>query len=152
MPVVLGRYSGRAKNQARIYFDGDVLVPVLGEGRAMRQARYQVTSALIHIGNQPTSGHYRALLRSGDGWLSSDDAVPCARTGLSSEHACNAYLLWLVNIGSDPYWEPTDFWTLPCPAGDGWLYSDDAVPCARTGLSSEHACNAYLLWLVKRGM
>ena len=67
VPVVLGRYASRSKNQARIYFDGDVLVPVFGEGR-------------VHIGNQPTSGHYRALLRAGNEWLYSNDSIPCART------------------------------------------------------------------------
>ena len=31
IPVVLGRYAGRSKNQARVLFDGDVLLPVLGK-------------------------------------------------------------------------------------------------------------------------
>ena len=99
VPVVLGRYAGRAKNQARVAFDGDVMLPVFGEGRLLRQARYQVLAALVHLGERPTSGHYRSLLRDGDAWYYSDDATPCTRTSLTREHACNVYLLWLVKRG-----------------------------------------------------
>ena len=99
IPVVLGRYAGSSKNQARVTFDGDVTLPVFGEGRLLRQARYQVGAALIHLGERPTSGHYRPLLRAGSAWYYSDDARPCARTDLTREHACNVYLLWLVKRG-----------------------------------------------------
>ena len=99
IPVVLGRYAGRRKNQARVTFDGDVMLPIFGEGRPLRQARYQVGAALIHLGERPTSGHYRSLLRGESAWYNSDDARPCARTDLTREHACNVYLLWLVKRG-----------------------------------------------------
>ena len=99
IPVVLGRYAGRLKNQARVMFDGDVMLPVFGEGRSLRQARYQVAAALIHLGATPESGHYRALLRCDGSWQYTDDNVPSTSTSLTGEHACNAYLLWLIKRG-----------------------------------------------------
>ena len=99
VPVVLGRYTGRSKNQARVLFDGDVMLPIFGEGRVLRQARYQVAAALVHLGATPTSGHYRALLRVGEFWHYTDDNVSGTCTALTGEHACSVYLLWLLKRG-----------------------------------------------------
>ena len=99
LPVVLGRYTRGRKNQARVVFDGDLQLPVFGNGRDLRQARYRVESALVHLGNEPECGHYRALLRGDGQWFYTDDGVPSTSIHLQREHACNVYLLWLVKQG-----------------------------------------------------
>ena len=94
----LWSWGGR-KNQACVVFDGDLQLPVFGHGRNLRQARYRVESAVVHLGNEPERGHYRALLRHDGQWYYSDDGVPSVETQLQREHACNVYLLWLVKQG-----------------------------------------------------
>ena len=99
VPVVLGRYARDRKNQARVLFDGDVQLPVFGHGCVLRQARYRVEAALVHLGDEPSSGHYRAILRHQGKWYYTDEGTCSCETELQGVHACNVYLLWLVKQG-----------------------------------------------------
>ena len=99
VPVVLGRYARGRKNQARVIFDGDLQLPVFGHGSDLRQARYRVAAALVHLGDEPNHGHYRALLRYRNRWYYTDDGIASCETQLQGVHACNVYLLWLVKQG-----------------------------------------------------
>ena len=93
VPVVLGRYAWDRKNQAR------VLLPVFGHGCVLRQARYRVEAALVHLGDEPSSGHYRAILRHQGRWYYTDDGICSCEIEFEEVHACNVYLLWLVKRG-----------------------------------------------------
>ena len=99
VPVVLGRYARGRKNQARVIFDGDLQLPVCGHGSDLRQARYRVAAALVHLGDEPSHGHYRALLRYRNKWFYTEDGIASCETQLQGVHACNVYLLWLVKQG-----------------------------------------------------
>ena len=57
-----------------------------------------VQAAIVHQGQLPTSGHYRALLRLGQMRGFSDDGVPAQMVRLDEHHKRNVYVLLLVPI------------------------------------------------------
>ena len=96
MPVQIGRRSGGRKNQARLLFTEDTALPIFSQGIRCLHTYYRPIAAVIHIGQECRSGHYRSLLRCGDEWFYTDDnsrAVACA---LDVEHQRNVCYLWLA--------------------------------------------------------
>ena len=66
VPVQIGRYCGGRKNQAPLLFTEDVAVPVFSQGMRCLRTFYRPVAAVIHLGPECKSGHYRSLLRLGD--------------------------------------------------------------------------------------
>jgi hypothetical protein len=58
-------------------------------------AKYQVQTAVCHMGAHTTAGHYYAFLRGDDGWYRLDDAVKTKVTDMSGLVTGDAYLLFL---------------------------------------------------------
>ena len=90
----LGRSTERGKNCSEVGFDAEVELPAFEEARTVMRA-YLVTAGVVHIGRSVTSGHYRAILRSGSQWLYADDGVVAAPTAVCSAIRSGIYLLWL---------------------------------------------------------
>ena len=96
VPVQIGRYCGGRKNQAPLLFTEDVAVPVFSQGMRCLHTFYRPVAAVIHLGPECKSGHYRSLLRLGDDWFYSDDNRPAERCMIEREHRGNVCYLWLV--------------------------------------------------------
>ena len=80
-----------------------VHLPIFADASSLqiRNVPYQVTSAQLHFGDRPTSGHYRAILRGQkefgalQAWITDDNQVPQSATITHSEAV---YLLWLRQV------------------------------------------------------
>ena len=71
----LGRFP-----HVRVRFHQQVRVPVFSVGIDCEWETYFVIAGIVHYGETPLSGHYRAILRVQDDWWLTDDdvvAVPC---------------------------------------------------------------------------
>ena len=96
VPVQIGRYCGGRKNRAKLLFAEDVSIPVFSQGVRCLHTFYRTVAAIVHIGRDCRSGHYRSLLRSGDAWFYTDDNRQAERCTLDQEHQGNVCYLWLV--------------------------------------------------------
>ena len=96
VPVQIGRYCGGRKNQARLLFAEDVSLPIFSQGVRCVHTFYRPVAAVIHIGRDCRSGHYRSLLRSGDAWFYTDDSCQAERCTLDRDHQGNVCYIWLV--------------------------------------------------------
>ena len=101
VPLLLGRYPARGKLFVQVRFRQHVHLPVFVDQMNVRWVRYYCVAGLVHDGELPTSGHYRALLRDEDSpetWYVTDDhrvAVPC---NVANYHHSNIYVLWLKKL------------------------------------------------------
>eukprot|EP00439_Symbiodinium_sp_Y106_P066972 s3590_g11.t1 len=101
VPLFLGRYPARGKIFVQVRFRQHVNLPVFVDQMNVRWVRYYCVAGLVHDGELPTSGHYRALLRdevSPETWYVTDDhrvAVPCS---VANYHHSNVYVLWLKKL------------------------------------------------------
>ena len=73
VPIQIGRYCGGRKNQARLLFTEDTALPIFSQGIRCLRTYYRPVAAVIHIGRDCRSKHYRSLLRCGDAWFYTDD-------------------------------------------------------------------------------
>ena len=96
VPVQIGRCCGGRKNQARLLFSDDISLPIFSQGVRCVHTFYRPVAAVIHIGRDCRSGHYRSLLRSGDEWFYTDDGRQAERCVLEREHQGNVCYIWLV--------------------------------------------------------
>ena len=96
--VQLGRYVHGRKNTTLVDFDHVVEVPTFVGGVEQQPRAYMVQAAIVHQGPLPISGHYRALLRSGQMWGFSDDGVPAQMVRLDAQHKRSVYVLLLVPL------------------------------------------------------
>ena len=87
--VQLGRYLHGRKNDTRIDFEHAIEVPTFTNDLVHVPRLYMVQSAVVHQGQGPTSGHYRALLRDGQAWGFSDDGVHAQSVALTEHHQRN---------------------------------------------------------------
>ena len=72
------------KSRSPVSLPNTVRLPVWVEGR-VEQVPFHFCSALIHLGDTPNSGHYRAVLMGSDStyWITDDDVV--ARRAIKSD-------------------------------------------------------------------
>ena len=97
VPVQIGRYCGGRKNQARLLFTEDVSLPICSQGVRCVHTFYRPVAAVVHIGRDCRSGHYRSLLRSGgDAWFYTDDNCQAEQCILYREHQGNVCYIWLA--------------------------------------------------------
>ncbi|CAE7815852.1 unnamed protein product [Symbiodinium sp. CCMP2592] len=93
--IQLGRSTDTGKNLSNITISDAVHLSVFAEGLQVDWFRYEVKSAVIHLGELMTSGHYRALLRVGSSWFYTDDnrrtTAPPSIEGEEDQHKwqCN---------------------------------------------------------------
>ena len=98
VPVLLGRCPQHCKSFAKVRFEQTVNLPVFQEGVQCRWVSYTMIAGVIHYGQLPSSGHNRAILRSGgevDGWHETDDGVTATGCEITEMHRGNLYVLWL---------------------------------------------------------
>ena len=91
----LGRYRDGRKVTSRVFFGDDVALPCFNEGLRCVWVIYRPVAAIVHLGSRASEGHYRAVLRSGEPWVFTDDnsAVPC---DIGELHNRNVYMLWVA--------------------------------------------------------
>ncbi|CAE7483485.1 unnamed protein product, partial [Symbiodinium microadriaticum] len=73
--VQLGRFPHRGKSMIQVRFAQEVNVPVFTTGIDCEWRPYFVVAGLLHFGDSPNSGHYRAVLREQDDWWLTDDGA-----------------------------------------------------------------------------
>ena len=96
VPVQIGRYCLGRKNQARLEFLEDVALPVFSEGLQCLRTIYRAVAAVIHLGPDCRSGHYRSVLSVGSDWYYTDDSSRGLGCDITSEHMCNVCYIWLA--------------------------------------------------------
>ena len=105
--VQIERNVGAVKNVACVQLSAVLWLPVFTEGTDVEWKAYQVSSIVEHHGPAVHAGHYRALLKTPQGWLHADDGVKAVPTAWSHERETLIYLVWLIPAGpcsssSDP--------------------------------------------------
>ena len=103
--VQLGRFPHRGKSLATVRFQQPVRVPVFHEGVVCQWFQYEAVAGVIHYGHSAHAGHYRyrAVLKGGDNWLITDDAVASTPCEITSEHRRGLYVVWLKkSAGVEP--------------------------------------------------
>ncbi|CAE7253479.1 unnamed protein product, partial [Symbiodinium necroappetens] len=73
--VQLGRFPHRGKSMIQVRFAQEVNVPVFTTGIDCEWVPYIVVAGLLHFGDSPNSGHYRAVLREQEDWWITDDGA-----------------------------------------------------------------------------
>ena len=96
VPVQIGRHSGGRKNQARLSFAEDVALPVFSNATCCLRTIYRPVAAVVHLGHECRSGHYRSILRWGSQWFYTGDGCRAVSCGMASEHLCNVCYIWLA--------------------------------------------------------
>ena len=93
--VQLGRFPHRGKSMIQVRFAQEVNVPVFTTGIDCEWRPYFVVAGLLHFGDSPNSGHYRAVLREQDDWWLTDDGVPAVPCAVDSSLRRAIYTVWL---------------------------------------------------------
>ncbi|CAE7369964.1 unnamed protein product, partial [Symbiodinium necroappetens] len=84
--VQLGRFPHRGKSMIQVRFAQEVNVPVFTTGIDCEWVPYIVVAGLLHFGDSPDSGHYRAALREqADWWITDDGAAMSAELEVPME-------------------------------------------------------------------
>ena len=95
--LALPRYAGRGKNSQPVQLQGAVALPFFaGADSTIARVPFRLRSGIVHLGSEPTSGHYRSFVLSEGQWYLGDDACPPSACQLADPLiACNCYLLLL---------------------------------------------------------
>ena len=98
--IQLGRYPHQIKIARPIELPTRLQLPIFVSEAdlAVSWVEFEVLSVLVHLGRSPFSGHYRALLRSGDRWVYCNDHVQAAPTLITLEHKRGCYGLLLLKV------------------------------------------------------
>ena len=92
--IQIGRSTEHGKNHARVSFSGGVVLPVRTDA-GVEQRTFGAVSGVLHLGENVTSGHYRAVLRQGSQWYIADDGVAAAPTSMGTHLTRQIYVIWL---------------------------------------------------------
>ena len=85
-----------AKTAAPYDFRRCFLPAFEGEGSVLTRHPFLLQAGVIHLGKEPTSGHYRGLIRAEAQWYLADDSRPPTACQLNdSVIKGNIYLLLL---------------------------------------------------------
>ena len=106
LAVVLGRWQGAVKNSAPCIWRQTIQVPAWTDGQRRSYQPYRVSSGTFHLGQDLTSGHYRAFWEQSspdpsnpEVWLSDDFQSPqLASPAMLATVEREFYLLFLVRI------------------------------------------------------
>ena len=106
LSVVLGRWQGAVKNSAPCIWRQTIQVPAWTDGQHRSYQPYRVSSGTFHLGQDLTSGHYRAFWEQSspapstpEVWLSDDFQSPqLASPAMLATVEREFYLLFLVRI------------------------------------------------------
>ena len=95
--LALPRYVGDGKNSNPIRLQEMLSLPVFeAAGSELIWHSYFLRAGVIHLGEEPTSGHYRSLISKETQWFLADDSHPPTACNLSdSTITGNVYLLLL---------------------------------------------------------
>ena len=95
--LALPRYAGDGKNSSSIRLPEMLSLPAFeGEGSVLTWQSFLLRAGVIHLGEEPTSGHYRSLIRAEAQWYLADDSRPPTACQLNdSAITGNIYLLLL---------------------------------------------------------
>ena len=75
--LALPRYAGHGKNSQPVKLQGTVELPLYaGADSSIEWVPFQLRSGIVHLGAEPTSGHYRSFVLSDGQWYLGDDASP----------------------------------------------------------------------------
>ena len=92
----LARNARAIKNVARVSIEAITLLPLFTCGTNVEWRAFQVRSIVEHHGPDVASGHYRAVLKTPDGWAHTDDGHASVPVLWSCERESLMYLVWLV--------------------------------------------------------
>ena len=92
--IQIGRSTAHGKNHACISFSGGVVLPVRTDA-GVEQRTFGAVSGVLHLGENVTSGHYRAVLRQGSQWYIADDGVAAVPTSIGTHLTRQIYVIWL---------------------------------------------------------
>ena len=95
--LALPRYAGHGKNIQPVQLQGAVALPFFaGADSTIARVPFRLRSGIVHLGSEPTSGHYRSFVLSEGQWYLGDDACPPSACQLADPLiACNCYFLLL---------------------------------------------------------
>ena len=89
--LALPRYAGDGKNSSPIQLSEALLLPVYeGADSTLSWHPFRLRAGVVHLGAEPTSGHYRSFVRADAQWYLGDDSRPP-----SALISGNCYLLLL---------------------------------------------------------
>ena len=91
----LGRFPHRGKSTAQVRFQQQVRIPVFSEGIDCVWETHIAVAGIVHYGDSPLSGHYRAVLRTQDDWWLTDDDTPAVKSDQREELCRGLYTVWL---------------------------------------------------------
>ena len=100
--MALPRYVGHGKNSQAAKLQEALDLPFFaGADSSIEWVPFQLRSGIVHLGAEPTSGHYRSFVNSEGQWYLGDDASTPAACHLSDQLiARNCYLLLLEHIAA----------------------------------------------------
>ena len=95
--LALPRYVGEGKNSNPIRLQETLSLPVFeAAGSDIAWHSFSLRAGVIHLGEEPTSGHYRSLISNASQWFLADDSRPPTACSLTDSLITgNAYLLLL---------------------------------------------------------
>ena len=96
--VQVGRYHPGGKRLHSIAMPEEIRLPCFSATSETQWWRYQVCSAIIHLGRSPLYGHYRALLRCASAWHLADDSKDAVPVTLHAGHLRNIYVIMLRKV------------------------------------------------------
>ena len=79
----------------RVRFHQTLNLPVFENGVQCKWEPYHVVAGLIHYGDSPHSGHYRAILRVQTSWWITDDGTPAVPCEPDDSLRRGLYVVWL---------------------------------------------------------
>ena len=95
--LALPRYVGDGKNNTPIRLQEQLSLPVFeAEGSVVTWHPFSLRAGVIHLGEVPTSGHYRSFVSNATQWFLADDSHPPAACSLTDPLITgNVYMLLL---------------------------------------------------------
>ena len=95
--LALPRYVGNGKNSTPIRLQEQLSLPVFeAEGSVVTWHPFSLRAGVIHLGEVPTSGHYRSFVSNATQWFLADDSHPPAACSLTDPLITgNVYMLLL---------------------------------------------------------
>ena len=95
--LAVPRYAGDGKNSSPIRLQELLLIPAYeGVGSTMTWHSFRLRAGVVHLGEEPTSGHYRSLIRAEEQWYLADDSRPPTACQINDPLITgNCYLLLL---------------------------------------------------------
>ena len=101
LPLQIGRFVHEAASDRKIHaavdgLDRPLLLHCTPD--SVESCAYQAQALVLHTGNSPHSGHYRAMVRSGSGWMICDDGQPAVSSGLTPALSREIYLVLCTKL------------------------------------------------------